>query len=393
MSQRRWHSWMGLAATAMLVLVSAVEGEVVDIRGGSSVSVIQSDNGVQTQTDLAQEIVPTTTPTPPAISRARLERLDSTNTPTAAGDAVAVFETPSLFGGAPPNDVGIDLGAFSNDDRTSWFVEGRAYEVRTVVLQDSESQGNLLFGGPAVGGRSRITLSGVLIVASLDPSRDLTGVEARFSLRLDQRRSGPFAPPPQTLVSGEVALVGGPNGSVEITTATGAFETMFIPILDFTIPDALPLVRAVQFAGTEIPYDFEFGDNEQFELELSIAAELYAIAGGTAAGAIFGMPPDGLASVLDRVKQDDTGGRLAEVINQSVDTTGASYGGGSGPFAFLFPMCGAAGIEAMFGFALGLCLFRRRIRRGHAGAGHCSDPSSKALSEFVSPRTGTHLRH
>ncbi len=367
MNPGTWLSRIGPAAMGVLVFVAAVDAEVLEIRGGSSASVIQFENGTQTQSDFAQEIVPTTTPNPPAVSRARLERLDATFFPTAAGDAVAVFETPNLLGAAPPNDVGIDLGAFSNDDQTSWFVEGSAYEVRTIVLQSSDTQGNLLFGGPTLGGRSNLTLSGVLILGSLDPNRDLTGVEARFSLRLDQRRSGPFAPPPQTLVTGEIALVGGPNGSVEIATATGPFETMFLTILDFTIPDALPLVRAVQFAGTNIPYEFQFGDNEEFELELSIAAEVYAIPGGTAAGAIFGMPPDGLASVLDRVKRDDTGSRLADVIAQHVDTTGASYAeGGPGPLAFLGPMCGAAGVQSMIGFALGAWLVGRRLRRGRA---------------------------
>ena len=85
-----------------------------------------------------------------------------------------------------------------------------------------------------------------------------------------------------------------------------------------------------------------FGDvdaGEPFDLALTASVQVRAIPGGTGAAAVFGVPQDGLGSVLQRVKRDDRGRELERLIAERVDTTGAASLGGVGacPFLLSFP--------------------------------------------------------
>ena len=95
----------------------------------------------------SQASVPTTQTDPPATATARLDRLLSDGSITAAGQALSLFDTPNLTSLGNPNDVGFDLGAFSNDDLTTWFIRGDASETRTVQLSTSDFSGNAISGG------------------------------------------------------------------------------------------------------------------------------------------------------------------------------------------------------------------------------------------------------
>lgn len=376
--------------TAQLVLVlivsvpflaaagSIARGEVTDITGSSSATVIEFFGLVPVQTDFGQVIVPLTAPMPPAVSRARLDRLDDAGATTAGGEAVAVFDLPNLSGIGPPNDVGLDLAAFSEDDSTGWFVLATANETRKIVLGlDEVSTGPVL--GAAQITRGRVILSGVLIITATDLAKDLSGVEAHVQIRVNKLSIGQL---PTTLLQGEVTLAGGPNGSVTIVRATGAFEGLFLPVVDFsgTVPE-LPLARAVLFAGLELPYEYDVEVGQPFELDLAVSSRLLTTPGGTGAAAVFGLPQEGLSSILQRIKKDDRGQQLANMIAQQVDTTGVAYANGGSTTGFsltnLFPLCGAigpgsAGMMLMSCFVVAAMNRRRRrpllsaIARGRA---------------------------
>lgn len=373
---------LGLALAVSVSWLSAAgpiaRGEVTDITGSSSATVIEFFGLVPVQTDFGQVIVPLTAPMPPALSRARLERVDDTGTTTAGGQAVAVFEEPGLDGVGPPNDVGLDLAAFSEDDATGWFVLGTANETRRIVLRPNDvATGQVL--GTAQRTRGRVILSGVLLITALDMAKDLSGVEAHVQIRVNKVSIGVL---PTTLLEGEVTLAGGPGGSVTIARATGAFEGLFLPVVDFsgTVPD-LPLARAVLFAGLELPYEYDVDLGQPFELDLAVSSRLLSTSGGTGAAAVFGLPQEGLGSILQRIKQDDRGQQLSNMIAQQVDTTGVTYanGGSSAGLSLvnLFPLCGAVGIGSigmllMSCFLVGAMRRRRRlvfgaIARGRAG--------------------------
>lgn len=343
-SMAKWGLALAASVPWFTAAGSIARGEVTDITGSSSATVIEFLGLIPVQTDFGQVIVPLTLPVPPAVSRARLDRVDDQGATTAGGQAVAVFDLPDIGGGGPPNDVGLDLAAFSEDESTGWLVLATANETRKIVLGLNEvSSGPVL--GAAQRTRGRVILSGVLVITASNVTKDLSGVEAHIQISVNKLSFGQF---PTTLLQGEVTLAGGPNGSVTIVRATGAFEGLFLPVVDFsgTVPD-LPLARAVLFVGLELPYEYDVDVGQPFELDLAVSSRLLSTPGGTGAAAVFGLPQEGLGSILQRIKKDDRGQQLANVIAQQVDTTGAAYANGGGTTGLsltnLFPLCGTIG--------------------------------------------------
>lgn len=362
----------GRTLGACLFVVLALHGSrasraaIINITGSSSASVTLFEYGSPIQDDFEQAIVPQTVALPPALSRARLEHVLQDGHIDAAGQVVALFDQPDFFGAGSPNDVGLDLGAFSDVESLTWDVSGSVQETRTLVFGPGEIGGDLFFGG-LTQLDSTLFLSGILLVTSIDPSSDLTGVEARLSLKLAQHLPGQ---PSVLLVEGEVILSGGPNGTASISLATGVFANVPLVVSDFSLTlDNLPVAWALPFPGLEFPYQYDFVENEPFDLDLTVTCQVHTHAGGSGASAVFGLPPAALGAVLAKVKEDDRGLQLMDAITQHVDTTGVSYigtGGSAFPFSIFFPACGFLGIESAGFLFLFVCLggSRRVLRAG-----------------------------
>lgn len=336
------------------------KGEVTNFTGSSSAKVIQFSGLLPVQSDFEQAIISITTDKPPAVSRARLDRHETEEEIVAAGQVVAIYTEPNLNDFFGPSDVGLDLGAFSDDSFTSWLVEATAQETRTVEFA-STGDTNLLTGFVSSDrASSSVSLSGILLITANDPAYDLSGAEASIQVKVSKRQIGHL---PETLLEGTVKLVGGPNGSVEIAESSGAFAMSFLSVVDFeTGIEDLPLVRAVQFLGTQLPYEYDIVTGQPIFLDLAVTSQLHVPPGGVGAAAVFGTPMDGLASVLERIKKDDSGARLLDVVNQHVDTTGAAYVNND-PLAGLSGMCGSTGAASFAGMLLGCCILTRRGRR------------------------------
>lgn len=345
---------VGLAASSARAAVTAIVGS-------ARARVVQFGPNIPTQSDSSVSTVPTTVPNPPAVAEAKLDRVQPDGGITAGGSALAVFEPPNLSGIGVPNDVGFDLGCFTDDNETTWLVEGNVMERRTIVLDSSQS-GTEIVTGPTELARSRIVLSGVMLITSLDPLRDLTGVEVELNISVTKYDEMAMPPSEQVLV-GTMILRGGPMGEVTVAEATGAFAGIAPPVLDFSaLVINLPLVKTIIFAGVELPYEYSFRPNRPFDLELEVSSQIRNIPGGTGGAAVFGLPQSSLGEVFARVKNDDRGEQLEAVISEQVDTTGAAYQGGIS-IPSLFPACGLFGIEsAMLIFAAG-GLIRLRRRR------------------------------
>ncbi|HWL93864.1 MAG TPA: hypothetical protein VNT79_10045 [Phycisphaerae bacterium] len=335
----------------MLALLIAIQpaiatAEIRNITGSSSATVIQFEGVVPVQSDFAQVLIPFTQAEPPALSAAQVDRIGKAGDTTAAGSVLSVFTEPNFSATAPPNDVGIDLAGFADDDVTSWFLKGEASETRTIAIEGAEAAGgDLLLGATASDrGQSRVILSGVMFISSRDVSRDLTGAEVKLRVGVQRREFGKL---PSDLVAGDLVLAGGPNGEVTVSRSDGSFAGVFMPVIDFsgTVTE-LPLVRAILFAGLELPYEYDFEVGVPFELELTVTAEARTIPGGVGASAVFGLPQLNLPEVMLKVAKDDRGTQLASAIAQRVDTTGATYQNGGGPF--LPGICGAMGIETLW---------------------------------------------
>lgn len=375
---QRTTMWRALAVLAVLPGLPA-QGEIKNISGSATATVVQYSDGVEAQRDFGQEAVPLTTPLPPAVARARLDRLLSGGEITAAGQAVAVLDNPNFASLAPPSDVGLDLGAFTDESGISWFVEGVVRETRTIQFDALELGGDLQ-SGQVTTVRSRVFLSGVMLVTAEDTAIDLTGVESRLLVRVTKTtphvmEQGPAAQTLQpddgalTVLEGEVTLVGGPDGTVEIGRQTGVFADITLSVFDFeNFPEELPLVRAILFVGMVLTYEYEVVVDQEFALELFVQSQVTAAPTGAGAAAVFGLPQEGLGSIFDRVKRDDRGWQLAAIVSQQVDTTGESYRNQGSilptPFPAFFPFCGVMGIEVVGLALLGGCwAFARAGRR------------------------------
>ena len=349
--------------TMMLGALSAshAKAAILSITGSSSARVVLFGPDVPTESDFSENSVPGTVPTPPAVATARIDFFDDNGEISAGGTALSVFENPNLSGFGNPNDVGLDLSCFTDDDKATWLVQGTASESRVIVLDAPANTTGVPTIGPSTA-NSNLLISGVLVITSLNAERDLTGVEATFNISVTQRLANGDS---MEVAAGSLVMAGGPMGTVEIQEATGVLAPVAPPVIDFSgLVATLPVVNAVIFAGTQIPYTYEFTPGEEFELELNVDAQVRNVPGGTGAAAIFGLPQLGFGDLLARVKNDDRGRELEAIIAQQVDTTGAAYVNNGPGLPFLFPFCGALGMEAgLMLLAVGGGMMIRRRRR------------------------------
>jgi hypothetical protein len=363
MKARRFILAFSFAAAGVVSATASSFGDVTGVTGSATATVIEYYGTTELERDFNRQSVPETAAAPPVVARAQLDRLDAYENVTAGGQVVAVFDRPNYSGLGTPNDAGLDLGAFSADEATSWFAQGTVSETRKIVLGANEVGGDARRGSRGRV-RSRLVLSGVLLILSSQADADLSQVEARFRFTVVQRETGRD---PVELLTGSAALVGGANGAVELVRGAGALSGSFLPLLDApaVIPE-LPIVKALPFTGLNIPYEYEAGVGEEFELELSIEAHVQTIPGGTGAAAVFGTPLEGLASVLGRVKQSDLGDRVAAAIAKQVDTTGAAYqdAGNAATLFSPFSACGLLGMETLAAGVIVGGVSVRRFRRG-----------------------------
>jgi hypothetical protein len=301
----------------------------------------------------------------PAIARAQLDRPDESGLITGSAQVSAVFNQPLLSQVVVPNDVGLEVSGFGDDAQTRWYAKGTVVETRSVSVSPLEV-GLEFANGDAVILRSRLLLSGVLLLTAAKTGDNLTGTEVRLHLSIS-RLNESSNPSPE--VVGQVTLRGGPGGTATVDRI-GDFEAVDLAVTDLNIlVPGLPLVKAVFFTGVEIPYEYEATVGEEFQLELIVSGTLETQAQGTGGAAVFGVPQLGLEQVLQRVRREDGGAALSNLITAHVDTTGQAYaldggseevpvaGGRSGA-------CGAAGLPVMGATAvLTLRRGRRRIRR------------------------------
>lgn len=330
------------AALGCALTTSAVRAEVLNVTGSAQSSILQFFGPLPIQTDFAREAVPQTQASPPIAARSSLDRLNSDGTTSASAQAISLLDKPVFSGGQTPNDAGLDLSAFSDDDVTGWRIEGIVNETRRVRVTAADI-GGIGEGGPPSRVRSRVLLTGVMLIASLRAGTDLTGVEVNLTFSVSQRRADQRA---VTLISGDVALAGGPNGTVSIVRQAGALANVNFPIVDFTNPDTnVSLAKAILFTGLSLPYEYDIALNEEFDLDLAVQSQVITKPGGVGASSTFGVPQDAIGVVFERVKSDSRGRALANAVSQQVDTTGASYLNGSSPFPAL-PFCGLLGIES-----------------------------------------------
>ena len=349
------------AACQALVLTTTASAAIKSVTSQVTAEVHQiSDHGGNLQSDIAQTSFPGQTATPPAVARARLDQPDGNGGLNGSAQVAAIFTQPifPLFL-QPPSDIGLDVAGFSNDHLTHWTASGAGVETRTVVMSVSELSGAYQPGDIATL-RSRLVISGVMLIASVNGGQDLTGASVKFQFSVTQRRPNRGDTTP---VFGSMTVNGGPNGTIS-THGEGIMALQNPAVVDFNgvIPE-IPQVKAILFAGINFPYEYEIAVEESFELQLVVGADIVTRSDGVGCAAIFGTPQVGLGEIFQRTRNSDGGVKLQEAIAAQVDTTGAAY---VEPAASPAPsLCGFLGGNAgLLGFATiaAMTAAKRRLR-------------------------------
>lgn len=345
--------------------VRAASADVLDVTGEATAQVIQLYQGAQVQTDFSRDAVPTITNVLPAVAEALLQETTTENDTLALGRVRSILLEPNLSGVGNPSDVGIDLGAFADDNSTSWQINGQVTETRTIVITPREAGVNMRVGSQETF-RSRILLSGIMLISSQSEATDLSGALVNLRVAVVQRFPDEEDREPVSVLSGSVSLAGGTNGTAHVGLAGGCFEGLSLPIVEFpSVLPELPVVRALIFTGLQLPYEYNAVVGRSFVLELLVTVDLATVPGGMGAGAAFGLPPEGLASVFSKTKgMEAVGPQLTAMIAEKVDTTGKAYAEAEQATTSAFSLLPACGVSVPFAAAVtAVCLIGTNVRR------------------------------
>ena len=115
---RRKSKWAASCLFAAMtgIFPAPIFAGVIGVAGQATTQVTQFFGPVPVQSDFGLEIIPLTRAEPPLIVRARVDRLINPDEVVAAGQGVAILYAPNLTGIGNPSDIGIDVGAFTDDD-------------------------------------------------------------------------------------------------------------------------------------------------------------------------------------------------------------------------------------------------------------------------------------
>lgn len=357
-----------IATLAVTALSAPAQATILDVNGRILSQVTKLVNGSPVETDTKSAEFNSSQPVDlPLVGIAKLDGAAYDGAIIASGECSAVFDdgrTSQSFLPFARNDLGMDLAAYSSDGTTTFDIQGLSEQRRTLRLEGWEVRYPTL-GSAKV--RSSVSLAGALIVAAYDPSIDLTGVELRVGVKVQQKRGSG-----ETIerLNGTLTLTGGPNGALSVS-ATGAISPALFPIIDVVnlVPEladgGLLFVKAVAFPAISFPFQYEAQQGEVFDLTATFESEIKSNTSNIGIASIFGLPQVSLGNVMARVRNDDSGVQVENAVASIVDTTGQTGGSQNPPF---FGLCGALGIESALAsaaaFFAGAWRLRRAVRRG-----------------------------
>lgn len=365
------------AVTLLLGLSTArldsARAEIVNDQAHVESTVHEIDAGSVIQTDTASLDLPGTATQPPLLVRTKLSRTDPVSALVSGARGLVLFDAGKNGVPAAPNNVGMDIAAFSTSNASGWTVDGLATERRTIIIRPNDVG---LANDRMVQVDSTLNFSGVLLITSPDPKQDLSGAEATVDFKVTQERAGDA---PRDVLAGGAALMGNAPRAVASKTF-GAVNGFFHGVisLDGVVPE-FPVLRAVFFVGAlpidQYSYRYAAKVGETFDLVLTVHATVKTPPGQVGSVAVFGVPQEGFADLYQKAKGSDAGARLAEVISSHVDTTGQDHPAAdslvtpASPFALTPLTCGTLGLESAGLLAFGaMAAFwsgsRRRMRIG-----------------------------
>lgn len=377
---------VGLAPTFLLLVLLApvAVAEVVEITGKTTARVTQIQGGSQIQTDYAEQTLPGTATNLPLLSSAHIQTTNESSDVVTSAQCVSLLADPRVGNAVPPNDVGLDIGAYAVDGQTSYEVVGNAVETRRIRITPSEVALN---AGETVRIRSLFALAGAFIVVADDADADLTGLEIEAIFSITQKRPNQE---PQTRLAGRATWTGGPNATLTLT-GSGVINPTMLGSVDLLSPfpdlgvSGVQIARLLPFPVLSFAYEYDVVVDEEFVLELVFGAHVMTVPRNVGVAAVFGLPQRAFNESLREVRGDDgLGEALSNAVATYVDTTGQTRPPVGFPFPWLSGLCGWFGVETALATAC-LCVAPLGLRRA-AKRRRIAPPRSVTGRLFDEPR-------
>jgi hypothetical protein len=275
----------------------------------------------------------------------------------AAGSVAAQFADPLELGRPNPEEFAVNL-ALVTAQASSYFAGlATTQERRDVLLTPADVPGTV--SGQRVRLAGRVYLDGALAILAVTPEADLS--TASVELRVSVVRSAE-GEADQTVFSGSLELVGGPDGSVQ-QIAEGDFPVDRVIRSDLSpFVEEFELFEVLILPRLVLRYSYEAVIDRPFVLTATL--EVAAVNAPQQVGvvAVLGTPVDSIRQVISAVQGEKAANAaLAALAAERARPTGRRAFAESRPAA---PICGLLGVESTLGL-LTLAVLQPRRRRVH----------------------------
>lgn len=323
--------WVVLPTVAMVTAAPSL-AEVLDVRGRVSTTVQEILSGAPGSVTSDESEVGVDATALPISAGAALETKDFDDRVIALGQGLCELQSPDLEAADGPRELGLEVAGYSDGESVSYVVTGSAMEERRLRFAgpgNPEADPEFVFN--ADGTReveSRISLSGAIVVWSLDGSADLQDVQGE--LTVDVRRNEETEPLFQASVSLSAPSSNTTSRQPALDTA-GPIRTQQLSVDELValgLDDAsAEILRSVAEAGTltvfVIPqqvhaYRYTVRRNEESNLAAEWKALVGTVPGSSGVAATFGRPFHELADFIGRSIPGVDGAAMEKAINTAI---------------------------------------------------------------------------
>lgn len=359
-----------LPACAVLLAVADAQGRLIQYDATLQTRTQEFVNGEALSFDESFEDFNVTSAELPLRVASRLN-LDATTGAVGAAAGFVDFFEPQPTGIRNPQELGLEAGCYSGEEDVSYLVISAAQETRTVEFDLAELGLNEPREQVVI---SQVFVSGVILVWSQDPGRDLEGVFAETGFAVERLRPGQPETEAEELLRARVGVAGDAEGEVapfvegDVGFVFGDSNLVRELIGNVGDLDLLGEVWVAIVPRQQLPYAYGARPEQQFDLRVTFSVSVANAPDGVGVAAVFGRDFDALSDLLLLSARDvDVDSTLlalneargkARVPAESQESAGTPAAGRPGA------LCGAMGGEmlALLPVFLLLPLVRNRRR-------------------------------
>ncbi len=367
-----------IAFSTVFVIAARSPATVLDVRGRVSTTVQELLAGEPGSVTSDESEVGVDATELPISAGASLQTKDFADRVIALGQGICELTTPDVQSPDGPRELGLEVAGFSDGESVSYLVTGSAIEERRVLFAGpGNAAANSEFPFNADGTReieSQISLSGAIVVWSLDPSADVREVQSE--LTVDVRRDEEADP----LFRTSVSLSASSSASIPEQPAldtTGPIRSQQLSVdelvalgLDDTSAEIL---RSVADTGSlavfiiprqEHTYRYTVRRDVESTLIAELKASVRTAPGSTGVAVTLGRPFHDLADFIGRAIPGVDGAQMEKAINKAIapdDEVQPAQEGSDPPRTR--SLCGVFGAELLLAPLMMLLLSSPRRRR------------------------------